>query len=113
MTRAASDRPGYPLVRTRGAGADGSGTLPAFLLPNASDLPTNQCGLVRASRVKSSRGIFVAACLGLGFVGLGFDLLARYANTPGRKVVAPTVWPVKSRLTKPTRLPMLVMFAHP
>lgn len=64
-------------------------------------------------RVKTSRGMFVAAFLGLGFAGLGFDLLARYTNTPGMAVVAPMRWPVESRLTKPTDSPVLVMFAHP
>src|SRR6187399_1555869 len=57
--------------------------------------------------------MFAVAFLGLGFAGLGFDLLARYTNTPGMTVVAPAIWPVESGLTKPAGSPVLVMFAHP
>jgi hypothetical protein len=106
--KGSENRRARPVVR-----AGTLGTLSAYSSPNAFDLPTNQRGLARARRVKFSRGIFIAACLGLGFVGLGFDLLARYTNTPGLAVVAPAVWPAESRLPMPAGRPMLVVFAHP
>jgi hypothetical protein len=58
--------------------------------------------------------LLVAACVAwLMMVGAGLAALWQYASTPGRSEAVAEQWPVESDVSRDSRLPTLVMFAHP
>ena len=54
-----------------------------------------------------------AGLLWLLAVGSGSLLMLNYANTPGSQSPSPLQWPQDSRIPLDSKLPTLVMFAHP
>jgi hypothetical protein len=46
-------------------------------------------------------------------VAFGMMALLRYSNSPGPDVISPSTWPAESRILLDSKLPTLVMFAHP
>jgi hypothetical protein len=57
--------------------------------------------------------LMTIGALWLAGVAAGLTMMADFANRPGPAAVAPSEWPVESRLERDPSGPTLVMFAHP
>lgn len=60
--------------------------------------------------------VLVSLCISAGWltaVAAGLLFLIRYAMSPGSPSTPPDNWPASSSISRPTELPVLVMFVHP
>jgi hypothetical protein len=57
--------------------------------------------------------LFLFATAWMVAVGAGFGLVTEYEYTAARVTAVPVHWPRQSKIPRPTRKPMLIMFAHP
>jgi hypothetical protein len=65
------------------------------------------------NRPKSWVGIPILAALWIVAVAAGSMFLIRYEMTPGSGSSAPAKWPTGTSIPRDSKLPTLVMFAHP
>jgi len=57
--------------------------------------------------------VMLAAALWLSVISICMICIIGYSNTPGSGGITPDRWPTKSRIALDSKLPTLIMFAHP